>query len=237
MYMGQKADGTLKQGSTEDWQTDRVNVAVNGLIDCVPFIMSIIIVKFVPKLYPLAKNFSSYTVNPTDVGFCSFCSRLADLRAEAEEFVALKRQLRMLPNFERNHTGLHLDHSLFIINFLDFVDEGQPTIFVTVRLGKTWNHIMLATKVHDGEATSDKSNQRTRIQGDGVKASQRHEGVHYTTCQLSISLEGVLRTLHHLEDCEKLKFKRIIVHSVGRLVTAAGPLIIAYTNEWLLLLY
>ena len=34
--------------------------ALNGLIDCVPFIMSIIIVELVLKLHLLAKNLSSY---------------------------------------------------------------------------------------------------------------------------------------------------------------------------------
>ncbi len=127
----------VKKSNTEDWQTDRVVIASNGLIDCVPFIKSIIIVKFVQKLHLLAKDLSSYTVKPTDIGLCSCGYRSADLRAEAEEFVALKGQLRMLPNLEVNDTRLHLEHRVFIIHFLDFVDEGQPPIFVTVRLGKT----------------------------------------------------------------------------------------------------
>jgi len=99
--------------------------------------MSIIIVKFVPKLHLLAKNFSSYTVNLMDIGFYSYYSRSTNLRAEAEELVALKGQLRMLPNLEVNDARLHLEHRVFIIHFLNFVDEGQPTVFVTVRLGKT----------------------------------------------------------------------------------------------------
>ena len=60
--------------------------------------MSIILGNFVPKLHLLAKNLSSLTVNPTDIGLCSCCSRPADLRAEVEEFVVLKGQLRMLSN-------------------------------------------------------------------------------------------------------------------------------------------
>ncbi len=95
----------VKKSNTEDWQTDRVVIASNGLIDCVPFIKSIIIVKFVQKLHLLAKDLSSYTVKPTDIGLCSCGYRSADLRAEAEEFVALKGQLRMLPNLEVNIRG------------------------------------------------------------------------------------------------------------------------------------
>ena len=176
-----EAAGLLKKSSTEDWQTDRVIIAFNGLVDCVPFIMSIIIAKFVPKLHLLAKNLPSYTVYPTDIGLGSCCSRSADLRAEAEEFVALKRQLRMLPNLEVNDTRLHLEHRIFMIHFLDFVDEGQPTIFVTVRFGKTWNHIKPATKAHDEEAISDRSNQRIRFQGNG--SFIRHEAIYETKRQ------------------------------------------------------
>ncbi len=98
----------FKKSITEDRQTDRVVIVFNRLINCVLFIMSIIIVKFVPKLHLLAKDLSSYTVNPTDIGLCSYYSRSADLRAKAEEFMALKGQLRILPNLEVNDTRLHL---------------------------------------------------------------------------------------------------------------------------------
>jgi len=100
-------------------------------------------------MYPLANNLSSYTINLMDIGFWSCCCSPADLRAEAEEIVTLKRQLRMLPNLERNHTGLHLEHRVFIIHFLEFVDKGQRTTFFTVRLGKTWNRVKSATKAQE----------------------------------------------------------------------------------------
>ncbi len=72
-------------------------------------------VSFVAELHPLAKNISCYTVNPTDIGLCSCCCSLADIRAEADKLVALKRQLRMLPNLELKDQGLHFERRVIFM--------------------------------------------------------------------------------------------------------------------------
>lgn len=56
-----------------------------------------------------------------------------------------------------NYSRLHLEHRVFFIHFLEFVDEGQPTFFVTIQLCKMWNHIKPAIKAHDEEAMSERS--------------------------------------------------------------------------------
>ncbi len=80
-------------------------------------------------MYPLANNLSSYTINLMDIGFWSCCCSPADLRAEAEEIVTLKRQLRMLPNLERNHTGLHLEHRSSLYTSLSSSIKANERLF------------------------------------------------------------------------------------------------------------
>jgi hypothetical protein len=90
--------------------------------------------------------------------------------------VALKGQLWVLSNLEANDTRLHLEHRVIVIYFFDLADEGQPTTFVTFRLGKTWNHVKSSIKAHGEKILWDRSNHRSESQricfeGNGVKAS------------------------------------------------------------------
>ena len=159
-------------------------------------------------MYLLAKNLSSYTINPIYIELGSCYSRSADFRAEAEEFIALKAQLRILSNLEVNNTRLHLEYRIFVIYFLDFVDKGQPTIFVTVRLDKTWNYVKPAINTYNEEVISDRSNQRIYFQGNGVKALQDTR----RSIRRSVNaVRRVLRKPYDLEDCEKLKLSVVCV--------------------------
>lgn len=195
----------------EGWQTGRVIIAFNGLVDCVPIIMSIIIAKFVPKLHLLAKDLSSYTVHPTNVGFCSCCSRPADLELKRRNLWPSKGNCGCSPTWKLMTRGCTWNTgSLSYISLISLMKASQRPLSRSglVRRGTMSNHQskpMVKRYCGTGAITDLKAKEYVS------------KG---TELKLHISVINVvgpsLQKPYRLKDCEKLELS-VLVRSVGGL--------------------